>query len=311
MAVTWDATFETLPPDTGEDASYGAGRIRDVKEAVRERLDVEHDFSNIAPLTATGRHLPGKTSVAFSGTTTEINALTGMAKGAIAWDTTLKVWKYYSGAAWVITDIDHGQLSGKSDDDHQQYLKLDGRSVNQTISQDIEVTAGIKIDTRDISADGAQLDTNTTEIATLRTDVDSLMGGEAATRIFAYVNLTHLVAPGGKVQFNGELYDTLGEMVTDTFTPTVTRTYNVSGVFLGYIGVGLTVVQVQIYKNSLPYAIVFHKTSIPAGYYSIPFSIDIPLIAGDLLQVFNTQGPMEFCGSATLPYQSYISIRNI
>jgi hypothetical protein len=45
---TWDATFETLPPDTGENASQGASRIRRFKTAVQERGEVDHSWAGDA-----------------------------------------------------------------------------------------------------------------------------------------------------------------------------------------------------------------------------------------------------------------------
>lgn len=42
---TWDATYETLPPDTGEAVSLGAGRIRSIKEAVSEREKIDHSWA--------------------------------------------------------------------------------------------------------------------------------------------------------------------------------------------------------------------------------------------------------------------------
>jgi hypothetical protein len=122
--VTWDASFEGDPHDT-DLASAGATEIRELKVAVSEREELEHNFkAGTQPL-----HKGGKCSILFVGTTTEINALTGMggsaASNTVAWDTTLKVFKRYTGAAWIITDFDHGQLSGLTDDDHTQYLHLD------------------------------------------------------------------------------------------------------------------------------------------------------------------------------------------
>lgn len=51
---TWDATYETLPPDTGESASLGASRIRSVKQAIQERIEVDHSFAGDAH---DGKHL--------------------------------------------------------------------------------------------------------------------------------------------------------------------------------------------------------------------------------------------------------------
>ena len=51
--------------------------------------------------------------------------------------------------------IDHGSLGGLMDDDHTQYLLADG---SRDLTGDLSVDAGITIDGRDISADGALLD---------------------------------------------------------------------------------------------------------------------------------------------------------
>jgi len=93
MDTTWDATFEASPADTDE-IKYGAGKIRELKSAVSERLEVEHSMT-------TGKHLPGKTSALYTGTTAEITALTGMAEGAIAYDETLGKLKIYTDGAWT------------------------------------------------------------------------------------------------------------------------------------------------------------------------------------------------------------------
>lgn len=150
--VTWDASFEASPADTDE-AKYGATKIRQLKLAISERGELEFNWkAGTQPFVKAG-----KAAVVFVGTTTEIDALTGMAAGAYAWDTTLKVLKYYSDAGWVVLDIDHGALSGLGDDDHTQYLKLD--KAGQTLAENLAVTDGKTIDGRDISVDGALLDT--------------------------------------------------------------------------------------------------------------------------------------------------------
>lgn len=45
---TWNATFESLPPDTGEAALIGASRIRRLKLAIREREAVDHSIAGDA-----------------------------------------------------------------------------------------------------------------------------------------------------------------------------------------------------------------------------------------------------------------------
>jgi hypothetical protein len=47
FAFTWDATFLTQPDDS-EDAKLGAGRIRDLKSAIKERLEIDHSWAGTA-----------------------------------------------------------------------------------------------------------------------------------------------------------------------------------------------------------------------------------------------------------------------
>jgi hypothetical protein len=149
--TTWDASFELSPADLDE-VKYGAGKIRELKTAISEREELEHNFkTGTQPF-----HKAGKCAVVYVGTTAQINALTGMTEGSIAWDTTLKVIKIYTSSAWTVLDYDHGQLSGRTDDDHTQYLML--TKAGQNLSEDLTVTAAKKIDGRDISVDGALLD---------------------------------------------------------------------------------------------------------------------------------------------------------
>jgi hypothetical protein len=144
MTVTWDGTFEGLPADIDE-RKYGANKIRQLKVAISEREELEHNFkAGSQPF-----HRAGKCSVVYVGTTASISGLTGMSEGSLAWDTDLKVWEVYTSSAWAVRDFDHGALSGKSDDDHPQYLKLN--KAGQTLSENLAVAAGITIDGVDIS----------------------------------------------------------------------------------------------------------------------------------------------------------------
>lgn len=149
ISITWDTAFEAAPAD-GDNASGGAGKFRELKLAISEREDIEHDFKS------TGKHRPGLCAILYVGTTVQIAALTGMPAGGLAWDTTLGVLKYYSGSAWVTVSWDHGLLTGLGDDDHTQYLHLDKEG--QTLQHSILVTDLMTIDGRDISVDGATLD---------------------------------------------------------------------------------------------------------------------------------------------------------
>jgi len=142
-SVTWDSAFEASPADTDE-AKYGATKIRQLKLAVSERGELEENWK----LGTQPFHKAGKCSVLFIGTTTEINALTGMPLGSIAWDTTLSVLKAYNGSAWITTEPASVNLS--------TYLKKD--LAGQTILESVAVTNLKTIDGRDISVDGAALD---------------------------------------------------------------------------------------------------------------------------------------------------------
>lgn len=91
-------------PDGSEDKTFGDDRIREFKADIRERLATEHtDIATSAGLVEL-RHLAGLCAVMFNGTTTEINALSSPPRGAVAFDTTLRSWKYYDGATWVRGD---------------------------------------------------------------------------------------------------------------------------------------------------------------------------------------------------------------
>lgn len=93
--TTWNATFEASPADSDE-YKYGASKIRELKKAISERLELEMNFmTGTQPLLKAG-----VAAVIYKGTTAQIAALTGMSAGALAWDSTLLALKRYTGAAW-------------------------------------------------------------------------------------------------------------------------------------------------------------------------------------------------------------------
>ena len=89
FTTTWNAAYEALPADT-EKVRLGAGRIRVGLEAVRERLDIEHDM----PGDGTGNVRHKFTRVATASLPTDIVA------GALAFDTDDELGLVYDGAAW-------------------------------------------------------------------------------------------------------------------------------------------------------------------------------------------------------------------
>ena len=151
MAITWDANFEASPKDPDE-AKYGAAKIRELKLAISERLELEMNFkTGTQPLIKAG-----KAAVIYAGTTAEIAALTGMSVGALVWDTAISALRRYS-TSWDVLSARHGALLDLASDDHTQYLHLD--KDGQRIQRSVAVTDSKTIDGRDLSVDGAKLDT--------------------------------------------------------------------------------------------------------------------------------------------------------
>lgn len=226
--ITWDDAFEGSPADTDE-ARYGASKIRDLKVAIRERLELEMNFkAGTQPLLKAG-----KAAVCFYGTTAEINALTGMSVGALAWDSTTNQLKRWNGASWEVLAVkDHGELLGLGDDDHTQYLHLN--KAGQTLQQNLAVSDGVTIDGRDISADGADLDNLKTQpfVKTLAKSTSIVMVDQANVE----VTLFSWTVPGGTLGTNKALRLTLiGRCMLGTTWPLVEiRVKYGSAVVLGY-----------------------------------------------------------------------------
>lgn len=97
--------------------------ITDFKQSLLERYALEHyNLTTSSPNAgntldtasdAQGRHIPGKVSVCYIGTTTQINALTGMVLGALAYDTTLGCFRVYNGSDWTSNVLGGGSYAFK------------------------------------------------------------------------------------------------------------------------------------------------------------------------------------------------------
>jgi len=185
-SVTWDTAFEAAPSDLDE-AKYGATKIRQLKLAISERGELETNWKvGTQPFIKAG-----KAAVLFLGTTTEINALTGMSAGASAWDTSLKVFKRYSGAAWALLDLDHGQFSGLADDDHPQYLGL--TKAGQNIAENLTMNTGKTIDGMDPS-DHTAGEAKAKHTAGLGTHTHLSAGAEGG--VVSYMKMLHGIYTG-------------------------------------------------------------------------------------------------------------------
>jgi len=97
VTVTWDGSFETVPPPTGEAVSAGAARITTLKVAVRERAEREHIGATADTNSDHGVHRPGS-AMAYWQTTAPTKLPDGVAN--LANDTKSK------GRVWVDSDDD-------------------------------------------------------------------------------------------------------------------------------------------------------------------------------------------------------------
>lgn len=143
--TTWNAAFEASPADTDE-AKYGANKIRELKTAISDRLDLEMNFSaGTTPLIKAGI-----ASVLYRGTFAAMTALSSPSEGAMALTTDTSIWYVYAGSAWEELTPRHSALANLSADDHPQYVNIN--KVSQTLVQSLSVAAGKTIDGVDISA---------------------------------------------------------------------------------------------------------------------------------------------------------------
>lgn len=81
--------------------------------------------------------------------TTDVNTIVGPTSGQIAFDSDDGYLLFYDGTSWVqVVDAntsgvtDHGALSGLLDDDHPQYLLLDGDRARNPVTGGIDVSDG-------------------------------------------------------------------------------------------------------------------------------------------------------------------------
>jgi len=143
--TTWANAFEASPADA-DAANQGANKIRELKTAISERLELEMNFkTGTKPLIKAGI-----ASTCYAGNTAQIAALATPSNHALAYDTSLKTFKYYS-AGWANAQLDHALLANLTGTDpHTQYLSLD--KANQTIAANLLVANTITIDGVDISS---------------------------------------------------------------------------------------------------------------------------------------------------------------
>jgi len=94
--TVWDDAFEASPDDQ-DDFKYGASKIRELKGAISERLELEHNFKQ----GGSPSHKAGECAVCYVGNSSSIANLSGV-QGGIAFDTQLYAFKVYDSAnGWV------------------------------------------------------------------------------------------------------------------------------------------------------------------------------------------------------------------
>jgi len=105
--MTWDAA----KPAGSQKIRLSDEEIRANWDALEDALNREHTFPGTYGGTA-GQHKPGVMAAIYKGTTTQINALTGMNTDAWAWDTTLACLKRYTGTAWEVVSTPLDKAGG-------------------------------------------------------------------------------------------------------------------------------------------------------------------------------------------------------
>jgi len=137
-------TFDTSTPPGSALANTLDTVIQNDKLSIDERLKLEHysledGASDKDSVTAQGRHIPGNVSAVFVGTTAQINALTGMKKGALAWDTDLEKLKIFDGTNW--TNISVGGIPREAQSLPFRAYRNSAQSIPDNTTREIYLTS--------------------------------------------------------------------------------------------------------------------------------------------------------------------------
>lgn len=182
--VTWDANFEADPGDT-DAANAGANEIRELKLAIRERLEAEMNFmAGSSPLLK-----PGIAAVIYSGNTTQIGALSNHANGALAIDTTTCSLKRSNSVSFSNMIINHDTLANRTNAAaHTQYLLLAGGTVTGNISMSSTKTVdGVDVSNLANAANGEYLSGS---FATANANANNVAPSDGF--VVAYANCTSI-----------------------------------------------------------------------------------------------------------------------
>lgn len=139
MIISWDSSYENIPT-SGLQRNYIDDVLREIKFAIRERMEIEHEWGPFSTKDD-GSHRLGLTSVADAGS----SAPSGAHPGALYLRNDggdLRLFMYFDPAggtdySWnMITTKDHAQLTNRSlVSAHSVYLPLS----NGTVTGDIDM----------------------------------------------------------------------------------------------------------------------------------------------------------------------------
>lgn len=146
----WNNVLRAAPSDAST-GSVGDDAIRETKVALRQRMELEHNFMS----NGASYHKAGLCSILKIGTWVEILGLPNPKRGCIAYDKTNKMLKVFNGTNWVQMAPAHEDLTDLDADDHPQYLSLDKAS--QTLTESLAVANDKEIDGIDIDVAGGKL----------------------------------------------------------------------------------------------------------------------------------------------------------
>jgi hypothetical protein len=151
MIIQWDSDYEATPANTLV-RSLIDDEIRQVIYGIRERMSVEHRWGpRTAPDTdpeslsyqlynlTQGYHIPGGTTICDIGDETDRDVVSSPQLGSlfIVQDGSNYSVNIYTSEGWQsLSTIDHLELTGTSDNDHPQYVLIDGGAMTGALDMD-------------------------------------------------------------------------------------------------------------------------------------------------------------------------------
>lgn len=200
MTYTWNQAFESFPPGSYRGNTMGEG-VRRIKAAFYERFIVNHIITESA--TPTVLHKLGMCSI-LAHIPNDETPLSNYVEGALQFTT--PGLKYDNGSALEdVVPKDHGIYTLLDADDHPQYIKIAGDTLNVNIS--VERIVNLSTDVTDydsssdnvMSADGHK-NPSASGISTHGVAIFS------ESRVDAMTNKDGLKLASGKWQFNDYSY---------------------------------------------------------------------------------------------------------